>query len=76
MSEFIDWSKWLQTIYAELVELSSIMKEKKTPQEQKSLRRMYIHKCDEWIWVNEIMKRRISYGKQRAEQQIEIIVME
>ena len=77
MSDFSNWSKWIHTLYDDLLELSYKMSKSDKISEQRSFRKEYIHKCEEWLRINDVMRQRITYAKERTEQQlntIEIIV--
>jgi len=74
MSDYSNWEKWLSNIYTDLLNMVSKMNTAITQKDIISLRKDYIHRCDEWLNLCDVMRKRIEYSKARAMQQIDIVV--
>lgn len=73
MSDYADWEKWTKATFTEIQQIAAKMMQPNTQKENISLRKDYIHKCDEWLRVCAIMSDRISHAKGRAEKQLEAL---
>lgn len=73
MSDYSNWEKWLNTIYNDLMSMVGKMSTAITQKDNTSLRKDYIQRCDEWLNLCDVMRKRIEYSKNRAIQQNEAL---
>ena len=71
MSDYSDWTKWLEYLYNQLQQKVSELMKAENAKDAISLRKDYIQKCDEWLNVCDVMRQRIQYARDRTLKQLD-----